>query len=392
MTEAVVQSSPGGQAPDPTCKMVLEHVAAFDQQVTGVAVAGNGRVFVCFPRREEDVAVSVAEVRQDSTLHSFPNTGWNAYRNAEPLSLADHFVCVQSVTVDLQGFLWVLDPAAPGNKFNKPGGVKLLKFDLASDALVQSIVFDTAAAPQGTYLNDVRVSPDGRFAYLTDSGQRGALLVVELSGGRVRRVLDGHPVTQPEADVVVHADGHELRKADGRPTLFAADGIALDVEGQWLYWQALTGRTLYRLPASALNDPDLPPAHLEAAIERVGTTGVADGLWMDRAGNLYVTNPEDDGLKLRRPDGSMATQIQDRRAALAGQPGGRAGRRDLGHHLANPGHGPLPQAGQRASGALRPVAPASRRPGRTIRRTASASGNHAHLPNTAPTLNRRLET
>jgi len=191
--------------------------------------------------------------------------------------------------------------------------VKLLKMDLNGDRVAQRIVFDAEAAPQGTYLNEVRVSPDGRFAYITDSGQIGALLVVDLSSGRARQVLHGHPSTQPEEDVVVHADGRELRRTDGRPTLFAADGIALDAEGRWLYWQALTGRTLYRLPTAALNDPDVPKDRLEAAVERVGTTCVADGLWMDRDGGLYITSPEDDSLKLRRPDGRMETVVQDPR-------------------------------------------------------------------------------
>ena len=34
----------------------------------------------------------------------------------------------------------------------------------------------------------MRVSADGRWAFLTDSGQRGALLVVDVPNGRVRRV------------------------------------------------------------------------------------------------------------------------------------------------------------------------------------------------------------
>ncbi len=291
----------------------LTRVAQFEQQVTGVAVSRDGRIFVNFPRWEQDVEVSVAEVMRDGALKPYPNAEWNAWRNLKPLSNADHFVCVQSVTVDPQGFLWIVDPAAPGNQFNLDGGPKLLKVDLATDRVVQVVRFDRTTAPQGSYLNDVRVSPDGRFAYLTDSGVKGALVVVDVRSGRSRRVLGGHPSTQVEKDVVVHADGRELRRPDNRGPMFAADGIALDPAGRYLYWQALTGRTLYRLPTAVLNDPTLTPARLVAAIERVGTTGVADGLWMDRAGRLYVTSPEDDALKLRNADGSLTTVVQDKR-------------------------------------------------------------------------------
>jgi len=289
---------------------VLTQVAGFEQQVTGVAVARDGRMFVNFPRWEKDVAVSVAEVMKDGRLRPYPDAGWNAWSNLKPLSMQDHFVCVQSVTVDPQGFLWVVDPAAPGNEFIKPGGVKLVKIDLATDKVVQVILFDEAAAPQGSYLNDVRVSPDGRYAYLTDSGQRGALLVVDIAAGQARRVLDGDPRTQAEPGVVPMADGHELRRPDHRIPSFAADGIALDVNGEWLYWQALVGRTLYRVLTNVLVTAG---ADVEAAVEKVGTTHVADGLWMDRQGYLFLTDPAANAIRMRAPDGTTRVVAQDAR-------------------------------------------------------------------------------
>ncbi|MCR0983491.1 SMP-30/gluconolactonase/LRE family protein [Roseomonas populi] len=306
-------ASPQPAAPGAAPAAGLERVAAFEGQVTGVAVSKDGRMFVCFPRWEKDVEISVAEVGRDGSLKPYPDAEWNAYRNAAPRDLANHLICVQSVTVDPQGFLWILDPAAPGNEFNLPGGVKMLKVDLGSNKVVQTIAFDSSTAPQGAYLNDVRVTPDGRWAFITDSGQRGAIVVVDLSTGKARRVLDGAGPTQPEPDVIVKADGRELRRTDGRPTLFAADGIALDAEGKYLYWQALTGRTLYRIATASLIDEGIAPTRLASSVEKIGTTCVADGYWMDKAGNLYITSPEDDSLKVRRPDGRMDTLVQDKR-------------------------------------------------------------------------------
>ena len=291
----------------------LTQVATFQQQVTGVAVSPGGRIFVNFPRWEKDVEVSVAELMPDGSLKPYPNAEWNAWRNLKPLPPRDHFICVQSVTVDPRGALWILDPAAPGNEFNIDAGPKLLRVDLSTDKVTQVIHFDRDTVPQGSYLNDVRVSPDGRWAYLTDSGVRGALLVVDLRTGKPRRVLDGHPSTQVESGVVVHADGHELRRPDNRGPAFAADGIALDPRGQFLYWQALTGKTLYRMNTNFLTNPRLPANRLAAAVERVGTTNIADGLWMDRRGRLYVTSPEDNSLKMRMPDGTMQVVVQDDR-------------------------------------------------------------------------------
>jgi len=44
--------------------------------------------------------------------------------------------------------------------------------------------------PANGYLNDVRFDPDGRTAYLTESGS-GALYVLDLGSGKARRLLAG---------------------------------------------------------------------------------------------------------------------------------------------------------------------------------------------------------
>ncbi|MGI3778287.1 MAG: SMP-30/gluconolactonase/LRE family protein [Janthinobacterium lividum] len=298
-------ATPALAAPPP-----LQQVHAFDGQVTGVAVAKDGRTFVNFPRWEKDVPVSVAEVMKDGTLRPYPDAAWNSWSNLHPSSVADHFVCVQSVTVDPQGFLWVVDPAAPGNEFTKPGGPKLVKIDLATNKVVKTILLDDTVAPQGSYMNDVRVSPDGAHAYLTDSGQKGALVVVDVAAGTARRVLDGDPRTQPQPGVVPHADGHELRRPDHRIPAFAADGIALDAKGEYLYWQDLVGTTLYRAPTAALLSPTADAA---ASVETLGTTNVADGLWMNAAGALFITDPANNAVRMRAPDGTLTTVATDPR-------------------------------------------------------------------------------
>ena len=291
----------------------LQLVAQFEQQVTGVTVSRDNRIFVNFPRWEQDVAISVAEVGPNGRLTPFPDAEWNAWRNAKKLGNSDHFVCVQSVVAGPQNTLWVLDPAAPGNEFNLDGGPKLVAIDLGANQVSRTILFDRSVIPQGSYLNDVRFSPDGKWAYITDSGVVGALIVVDLASNKPRRLLAGHPSTQVEKNVTVMADGKPLRRPDNRGPMFAADGIALDPKGEYLYWQALTGKTLYRIATKALTAPDLPEAQVEAAVERLGVTCVADGYWMDGQGRLFITSPEDNSVKLRQPDGSLKVVVQDSR-------------------------------------------------------------------------------
>ena len=304
----------------------LEKVATFDHQVTGVAVSRDGRIFVNFPRWTEDSPVSVAEVKAGK-LVPYPDEAWNGWRNAakDKITPGDHWVCVQSVVANGNS-LWVLDPAAPALEKIVKGGPKLVQVDLATNKVVRTYPFSEQVAPEGTYLNDIRFSPDGEWGYLTDSG-RGALLTINLKSGEVRRMLDGVSSTVAEKGVVVRTDGRELRRPDGVQPVFNADGLALSLDGVTLYWQAISSRTLYAIPTAALRDAGLSPADLEAKVTKAGATVLADALWMSSNGQLFVTSVEDNSVRLRGPDGTLAPVVQDAKLrwpdSLAEGPDGR---------------------------------------------------------------------
>ena len=273
----LITTSLAQQSGAPSQGVQLQLVATFEHQVTVVTVSRDGRIFVNFPRWTEDAPISVAEVTRDGQIKPYPDDQWNSWRNAKKnqMSAGDHFVCVQSVVADTHGNLWVVDPAASATAPVVQGGPKLIRIDLKTNKVAQVIHFDEKVAPQGSYLNDVRFSPDGRHAYLTDAGAKGALVVVDIQNGRARRVLDGHPSTQAERNVVVKIDGQELRRPDGRGVEFAADSIALSPDGRTLYWKALTGRTLYRITTDVLENPRLSEKHRSSgrACRRDGADG-----------------------------------------------------------------------------------------------------------------------
>ena len=319
-------AAPAMAQSEPTSQPELREVAKFDHQVTGVSVAEDGRIFVNFPRWTEDTAVSVGELK-DGKVVPFPDERWNEWRNArkDELSAIDHWVCVQSVVVGPNGNLWVVDAAAPAMGAVVQGGQKLVEIDLKTNKPARTIAFDMEVAPQGSYLNDVRFSPDGKTAYLTDSGALGALVVVDLESGKARRLLDGDRSTQPDKSVTVTYDGKPLRRPDGRGVEFAADGIALSPNGATLYWQAIKGKTLYSIPTSALTgwmtSAVVPGAiadqSLAGKVEQLGENGPADGLIISRADNkMYVTSPQDDAIKVRdlsAKGSGLTTLIQDKR-------------------------------------------------------------------------------
>ena len=291
----------------------LTSVAAFDHQVTGVAVTEDGRRFVNFPRWTDDAPISVGEVLSDGSVAAYPDLKWNSWRNAKgsQMPVGDYFVCVQSIVADGHGSLWVVDPGAPGNEKILPMAPKLVKIDLATNIVTKVIPVAPDVALQGTYLNDIRFSPDGHIGYITDSGTRGAIIVIDLESGKGFRALDGDKSTQIEKDVTVTIAGQPLRRPDGRQPAFAADGIAISNDGKTLFYQALTGKTLYSIDTDKLQPP-VTEAERSKAVKKVATTNVADGLWMSKKGVLYITSPSDNSVK--RLDGdSLKTVVPDLR-------------------------------------------------------------------------------
>lgn len=289
-------------------------IAVFEQQVTGVAASESGRLFVCSPRWHTDGPMdAVLELLPGGTTRAYPDAAWNSWTPGDPDAAAKaphRFVCVQSVHVDRAGRLWILDPGSPRLAGVVPGAPKLIEVDLSTDRVVRVIRFDDATAPKDSYLNDVRVDPRTDTAFISDSG-RGGFVVVDLASGSSRRVLDRHATTLADPGFVPRVGGRELRFAGGpnagQVPQVHSDGIALSPTGDYLYWQALTHRRLYRVPTNWLRGSDGRPERVAAQIEDLGETVMTDGMEMDAAGNLYLSALELDAVVVRRPDGTLVT-------------------------------------------------------------------------------------
>jgi sugar lactone lactonase YvrE len=279
----------------------LSVVAESGELWTGVAVSKGGRIFVNYPRWTMAETTSVAELIRSNERRPFPDERWNVWDPT--LSPREHFVCVQSVYVDDEDNLWILDPANAEFRGVVPGGAKLVKVNLRSDQVTQMIPFDSSIAPSASYLNDVRVDTRTRFAYITDSGL-GAIIVVDLRTGRARRVLHSHHSTKAE-DTTFVVEGITLRAK------INSDGLALDPSREYLYYQALTSHSLYRIKTAWLQDFSLSDLQLGEKVEFVAKTGIADGLEFDRDGNLYLTSLEYNAIRRYTPAGNIEIVVQD---------------------------------------------------------------------------------
>jgi sugar lactone lactonase YvrE len=116
----------------------------------------------------------------------------------------------------------------------------------------------------------------------------------------------------------VTADGKVLRRPDGRGVEFSADGIELSKDGDYLYWQAIKGDELYRIPTAALTGAGLRREDVSGQVEQYGINGVNDGLLIARGtDDMYLSSVQDNAIKVRKlaegPQAKAAVVVQDER-------------------------------------------------------------------------------
>ncbi len=281
----------------------LETVATSDRQWTGIAVSQDNRIFVNYPRWSDDVPISVAEL-VDGKPVPYPNAAMNSWdEGKDPYS---HFVCVQSVFIDDKNRLWILDPANPKFQGVVSGGAKLLQINLESGEIEQSILFPSNITKETSYLNDVRIDTAREVAYITDSGD-GALIVADMNTGVIRRLLDDHPSTEAE-DVILTIEGDQWLQ-NGEKREVHADGIAYDAASDTVFYQALTGRTMYSISGADLRNGSLTSSELASRVQVVGETGASDGLIFGPDGKVYISALEHNAIRRTTSSGEVETVV-----------------------------------------------------------------------------------
>jgi len=289
-----------------TGRPVMEVYHNNDFQLTGISVSKTGRLFVNFPRWSAEYLNAVVEAMPDGSEKPFPDEDWNRW-DMKPESAGKHFVCVQSVVVDDTDSLWILDAAAPMLMSIVPGGPKLIKVDLKTNKVTRVVALGPDVAKTNTYLNDVRFDNRRHFAYITDSGL-GGIIVINLATGKAHRALDGDPSVMPDTSVKIVIDGKPVLGPTGQTPSFHSDAIALSPDGEYLYYQPIAATTLYRVKTDALRNPASKPV-----AEKFAQTFPLDGIWMDSQSNIYLSNLQEKAVSRLTPDRKIETIVTDQR-------------------------------------------------------------------------------
>jgi sugar lactone lactonase YvrE len=277
-------------------------------QLTGVAVSKEGRMFTNYPLWSDIYKYAVVEIKDSTHAVPYPNATMNSWQPGD--NGMAKWVTVQAVHVDDNNSLWIVDPASPKQKGVYQNSQKLVKINLSSNNIERTYPL-TGTTDNQSYVNDVRVDTKTQFAYLTNSTE-GGILVVDLTSGKVRQVLQGHYSVTSDPSYTLTIDGKEVKK-NGAPFKTNSDGIALTPDGKYLYYKPLTDNKLYRIQTNYLKDTSLTALELGAKVEDLGRFTTTDGMVFDKQGNLYLGDLE--RYRIVRIDSSlhMTELIRDNR-------------------------------------------------------------------------------
>lgn len=284
----------------------FEVVALLQQGPGNIAVSGDGRIFVSQHQFYAPL-YRVVEVLGDGSTRPFPNAAWASAPAADGRGMQ----AVLGIRADPAGRVWMLD--------NGSVPPRLIGWDLrqGDDQWPSIVAILPPASTPSSFLNDFALDPATSTAYIADFGSApadGAIVVVDLASGTARRVLAGHRLTGAE-DVPMVIDGRPVRVkgADGRLSepRIAINPITIDALGEWVYFGAMHGTSLYRVRAADLRDASLGDAALALRVQRFGRKPVSDGISMDDAGNVYITDVTRSGIGVTAPDGQYRLLFSD---------------------------------------------------------------------------------
>ncbi len=253
-----------------------------DFRLVGIGVSQEGRIFASAPAAKSGNRLVEVDGKTGAVL-PYPDQSWNAGGTG-----ADKWDVVQAMYVDSVDHLWVLDV---GSGAIPP---KLVEFNLSNNQVIRNYGFQGTVSPTAggcgspyDSLNDVRVDLKHHYAYLTNCGINGSLVVLNLATGASRNVLVNDRSTDAAPGQHLLINGAPAVGKNGQSVIIQADGIALSPDREWVYYRPLTDHNYWRVPTAALINARLTPTALVKSVQYLGAAALSGGLIEDRHGTLY---------------------------------------------------------------------------------------------------------
>jgi sugar lactone lactonase YvrE len=276
----------------------LEEVLAYPEPIGNVAVSSTGRIFFTVHPESRPTGNKLLEYVNGASV-PYPSLSEQTKLFDTPIGLV----------IDRYDRLWVIDHGNHGMR-----SPHIVAIDLVIGDVIRNQQLDETIAPAGSFLQDLQVSADGKTIVIADASfwrKSPALIVYDIETGDARRVLEDHSSVSAE-NYLIQTHDTKMEFMGGMVTLRGGvDGIALGPE--WLYYGALSGSGLYRIQLKDLRNSSLPESQLATRLERYSDKPLSDGLSLDLAGNVYVTDVEHSAIFKVGLDRKPSTLIQSRR-------------------------------------------------------------------------------
>lgn len=253
-------------------KTTLSVVAALDKGPGNLTITPSGELII--------------------SLHQFYNHELRVARVANyaqitPYAEAAGVNSVLGLQADVNGIVWLLD-----NALRNGDKRRLVGWHDAENRVVVDIDL-TSVTHSDSFLNDLAVDPSNDTVYIADpaSGENAAIIVVNISRGIARRVLEGHNSVKPEdLDLIIDNMPVRIRNKTGREIRprIGINPIALDKDGKWLYYGPMHGHSMYRIKTKELRNEKLALSSLSGRVDRWSEKPICDGISIDNAGNIYL--------------------------------------------------------------------------------------------------------
>lgn len=308
MNKTLIAAAPVAASASGGARLQLEIVAQSHSMIWNAVAVDGKDIFVAGPRWSGSKGPSVGRLDSKGEPQPYPDDTWNAW--SEGVDPTHAFVDVNALHRDEQGSLWVIDTGSPqfgGDPV--PSGAKLVQINLATSTVTRIITFGPTIALPSSYVDDIRFHGD--FAYLTDAGRAG-IIVVNLKTGEMRRVLENLSATTARDDRPIILDGAVLKGPDGKPVRVNSDPMEISPDGLWLYFGTLEG-PWSRIATRWLDDFSVTTETLASKTEPWADLPPVGGTVMASDGSLYFTELSTNSLKRRAPDGMITTIVQDPR-------------------------------------------------------------------------------
>ncbi|XP_046754075.1 protein yellow-like [Diprion similis] len=266
----------------------------------------KGYIYLTIPRWKSGVLVTLARIpstpSQEKDGSDVVSPNLEAYPDWEMQTVGDcdKLQSVQSMEIDPQGRMWVLDTGRIETMAKYPkikcaprlvildlenGGMVLRRFKFSNDV----------ARHNSSNLNDIVLDhEDGGYAYISDSGPEPAIIVYSLKDNKAWKFTHNSMKAETEAVNFKVSDTNVNQSINIR-------GIALSPlesnGNRILYYSSVSSFHLYYIPVKVLQNGSITNVH--KYVREVGRrTSQTSGMVMSNTGVLYYGLLADDAITM----------------------------------------------------------------------------------------------